>query len=44
MNYRNVPLNSLGYSASRNRRCPPRACGACGVRGRSRRPRPFWVH
>jgi len=29
---------------SRERRCAPRACGACGVGGRPRRPRPFWVH
>jgi len=35
---------ALGRSASRDPRCAPRACGAYGVGGRPRRPRPFWVH
>jgi len=34
---------ALSRSTSRDRRCAPRACGACGVGGRPRRPRPFWV-
>ena len=34
-------VKALGRSASRDPRCAPRACGACGVGGRPRRPRPF---
>jgi len=34
-------MKALGRSTSRDRRCAPRPCGACGVGERPRRPRPL---